>query len=269
MDILKRSLAPIFPAAWNEIDEQAQTVLKNILTGRKIVDVKGPLGWNCDAVSEGTLSLVEESPVEGVNYGIRESLPLVEIRVPFTVSMWDLDDISRNSKTVDLTSVIEAARQAALFEDTAVFQGLEEAGILGLELEADNEPVEIKLDDESIISALVEAMLTLGSRSMEGPYALVCTLPLWTKIRTSAKGYPLLKRVKDVLGDDGRIVLSPQYETSMLVSMKEGSSELIIGQDFSIGYQSHTNTEVNFFITETFTFRVLAPESIVPFKIAE
>ena len=90
MDILKRSLAPIFPAAWDEIDEQATTVLKG---------------------------------------------------------------------------VIEAARKAALFEDTAVFQGLEEAGILGLELEADNEPVEIKLDDESILEAVVEAMLTLGSRS--------------------------------------------------------------------------------------------------------
>jgi uncharacterized linocin/CFP29 family protein len=55
----------------------------------------------------------------------------------------------------------------------------------------------------------------------------------------------------------------------MLVSMKEGNSELIIGQDFSIGYQSHTNTEVNFYITETFTFRVISPESIVPFKIVK
>ena len=269
MDILKRSLAPIFPAAWDEIDEQAKTVIKGVLAGRKVVDVTGPLGWNCDAVSEGTLSLVEESPVEDVSYGIRESLPLVEIRVPFTMSMWDLDDISRNSKTVDFTPVIEAARKAALFEDTAIFQGLEEAGILGLELEADNEPVELKLEDESILTAIVEGMTTLGSRSMGGPYVLVCSLPLWIKIKTSSKGYPLLKRVKDVLGDDCRIVLSSQYETSMLVSMKEGHSELIIGQDFSIGYQSHTNTDVSFYITETFTFRVLAPESIVPFKIAE
>ena len=269
MDIFKRSLAPIVPAAWEEIDAQAAMVLKGVLAGRKVVDVKGPLGWNIDAVSEGTLSLVEESPVEDVSYGIRESLPMVEIRVPFTMSMWDLDDISRNSKTIDFTPVIEAARKAALFEDTAVFQGLEEAGILGLELEADNDPVEVKLEDECIVASIVEAITTLGSRSMEGPYALVCSLPLWTKIKTSAKGYPLLKRVKDALGDDCRIVLSPQYETCMLVSMKEGNSELIVGQDFSIGYQSHTNTEVSFYITETFTFRVIAPESIVPFKIAE
>ena len=95
MDILKRSLAPIVPAAWEEIDEQAKSVLKSTLAGRKVVDVKGPMGWNYDAVSEGTLSLVEETPVEGVNFGVREVLPLVEARIPFTMPMWDLDDISR------------------------------------------------------------------------------------------------------------------------------------------------------------------------------
>lgn len=267
MDILKRSLAPIVPEAWEEIDEQAKNAITSVLSGRKVVDVKGPMGWKYDAVSEGTLSLAEESPVDGVSYGMREVLPLVEIRVPFTMSMWDLEDISRGCKTVDFTPVHEAGRKAALFEDTAIYQGLEDAGILGLELESDNEPVEMQLEDEAIISALDTAVKTLSARSVSGPFALVCSLPLWTKIQTSAKCYPLKKRVEALIG--GKIVLSSQYETSMLVSLRGGDSELIVGQDFSIGYQSHTNTEVNFYITETFTFRVLAPEAIVPFKIAE
>ena len=266
MDILKRSLAPIVPAAWEEIDEQAKSVLKSTLAGRKVVDVKGPMGWNYDAVSEGTLSLVEETPVEGVNFGVREVLPLVEARIPFTMPMWDLADISRGCKNVDFTPVQEAARKAALFEDTAVFQGLEEAGILGMELEADNEPIEMQLEEESIIAALAQAVQTMSARNVEGPFALVCSLPLWTKIQTSSKVYPLKKRVESIIGE--KIILSSQYETSMLVALRGGDNELIVGQDFSIGYQSHTNTEVNFYLTETFTFRVQAPEAIVPFKIA-
>lgn len=265
MDILKRSLAPIVPAAWSEIDEQAKSVLKSTLAGRKAVDVKGPMGWNYDAVPEGTLSLIEETPVEGVNYGVREVLPLVEFRVPFTMPMWDLDDISRGCKIVDFTPVQEAARKAALFEDTAIFSGLEDAGILGLELEADNEAIEMQLEDESIISALAQAVQTMSARNVEGPFLLVCSLPLWTKIQTSSKVYPPKKRVEALIGN--KIVLSSQYETSMLVSLRGGDSELIVGQDFSIGYQSHTNTEVNFFITESFTFRVQAPEAVVPFKL--
>jgi uncharacterized linocin/CFP29 family protein len=265
MDILKRELAPIVSEAWEEIDEQAKNALIGALSGRKAVDVKGPMGWKFDAVSDGNLSLAEESPVEGVNYGVREVLPLVEARVPFTLPMWDLDDISRGCKIIDFSPVQEAARKAALFEDTAIYRGLEEAGIMGLELETDNEPIEIALDDDAIIAAIETAVQTLTARSVGGPYSLVCSLPLWTKIQTSAQCYPLKKRVESLIG--GKIVLSPQYDTSMLLSARGGDSELIIGQDFSVGYQSHTSTEVNFFITETFTFRVLTPEAIVPFKL--
>jgi len=267
MDVLKRSLAPIVPEAWEEIDKQAKSAIEGTLSGRKVVDVKGPMGWSFDAVSEGRLSLVEETPIEGVNYGVREVLPLVECRVPFTMPMWDLDDISRGCMSVDFSPVQEAARKAALFEDTAIYQGLEDAGILGLELVTDNEPVEMQLEDESIICAVVEAVKILSAQSVSGPYALVCSLPLWTKIQTSSKVYPLWKRVTGIIGVQSRIILSSQYETSMLVSLRGGDNELVIGQDFSIGYQSHTNTEVNFYITESFSFRVMAPETIVPFKI--
>ena len=59
MDILKRSLAPIAAEAWTEIDKQAADVLRGVLTGRKVADVSDPKGWQCDSISEGTLTLAE------------------------------------------------------------------------------------------------------------------------------------------------------------------------------------------------------------------
>lgn len=264
MDILKRSLAPITSEAWEEIDKQAKDVLCGTLAGRKVVDVSEPKGWKFDSVSEGTLTLAEESPVEGVNYGVRNVLPLVEIRVPFSLSMWDLDDISRGSKTVDFTPLQDAARQAALFEDTAIFQGLEGADILGIEQDADNDAVDLSLEEESIVSAVYGAVQQLAANNVGGPYVLVCSGALWTKLKTSGGSYPLWKRVGKIVD---KIILSPQFETNFVASARGGDSELVIGQDFSIGYQSHTATEVNFYITETFTFRVTAPEAFVPLNI--
>ena len=266
MDILKRSLAPIAAAAWTEIDKQAADVLRGVLSGRKVADVSDPKGWQCDSISEGTLTLAEESPVEGVNYGVRDVLPLVEIRVPFTLPMWDLDDISRGCKTTDYTPLQEAARQAALFEDTAVFKGLEEAGILGIELEADNDPIEAALDDDSLIKAIYDATQVLAARNVGGPYLFVCSKKVWEKIVTSNTAYPLKKSLEKIVD---KIVLSKQYETNFVTSLRGGDSELVVGQDLSIGYQSHTATEVNFYITETFTFRVTPPEAFVELKIAE
>ena len=112
MDFLKRSLAPVTEQAWIEIDQHAKEVLTGILAGRRVVDVSSPKGWTCDAVGEGTLTLADESPVEGVNYGARDVLPLVEMRVPFTLPMWELDDIPRGRKTIDFSSLDAAARQA-------------------------------------------------------------------------------------------------------------------------------------------------------------
>lgn len=266
MDILKRNIAPVTAEAWKEIDEQAAGILRALLAGRKVADVSGPKGWTCDSVSEGTLTLAEETPVEGVNYGVRDVMPLVEIRVPFTLSMWELDDISRGSKLTDFTPVQEAARQAALFEDTAVFQGLEEAGILGIELEADNEPIELPLEEEALVSAVYGATQRLAARGVGGPYALVCSKEVMAKIKTCAAAYPLEKRLGRIVE---KIIASPQYATNFVTSIRGGDSEITVGQDFSVGYQSHTNTEVSFYLTETFTFRVFTPEAFVQLKFTE
>ena len=42
-----------------------------------------------------------------------------------------------------------------------------------------------------------------------------------------------------------------------LVSTRVGDYELTVGQDLSIGYTADDRTDVELFITETFTFRVL------------
>lgn len=264
MDILKRNIAPITAEAWKEIDAQASAMLRALLAGRRVADVSGPKGWTCDSVSDGTLSLAEETPVEGVNYGVRDVTPLVEIRAPFTLSMWELDDISRGSKITDFTALQDAARQAALFEDTAVFMGLEEAGILGIELEAGNEPIELAFGGDALVEAFYAATQRLAARGVGGPYALVCSKEVMAKIKTCAAVYPLEKRLERIVE---KIIVSPQYETNFVTSLRGGDSELTVGQDFSVGYQSHTNTEVNFYITETFTFRVFAPEAFVPLKL--
>ena len=40
--------------------------------------------------------------------------------------------------------------------------------------------------------------------------------------------------------------------------------ELVIGQDMSLGYEDKTTGKVRCFLTESFTFRVVNPEAVVP-----
>lgn len=49
----------------------------------------------------------------------------------------------------------------------------------------------------------------------------------------------------------------------MLLSTRGGDFSLHLGQDVSIGYQSHTDGAVRLYLQESFTFRLLSPEAAV------
>ncbi len=133
MNILKKSIAPITEAAWKEITEQASAIFKIHLTARKFVDIEGPTGLEQGGVSTGRLITPKKQSKEGINYGLREIMPFIEIRKPFELEIWELDNLSRGAKDIDLEPLENAAKEIALFEDTAIYKGFEEGRIKGLE----------------------------------------------------------------------------------------------------------------------------------------
>src|SRR5690606_36797000 len=118
---LRRDLAPISSAAWDEIDEEARRSLRSLLAGRQSVDFTGPLGWDRAAVATGRVEPVEGSPGGGVRAQRRQVQPLLEPRAEFTLSRAELDAIDRGADDADLDPVVDAARPIALAEDGMVF----------------------------------------------------------------------------------------------------------------------------------------------------
>jgi uncharacterized linocin/CFP29 family protein len=55
-------------------------------------------------------------------------------------------------------------------------------------------------------------------------------------------------------------------DQSMLVSVRGGDLELVLGQDLSIGYDSHTTDTVKLYFTESFTFRIVDPKVMIFFS---
>ena len=135
MNNLHRELAPISDAAWAEIEEEAARSFKRNIAGRRLVDVKGPLGQDTAAVTLGHRSKID-SPSQGIEAYIRSTQSLVELKVPFTVSREAIDDVDRGAKDSDWEPVVEAARQLALAEDRAIFEGYAAASITGIRAEA-------------------------------------------------------------------------------------------------------------------------------------
>src|ERR1700761_6748562 len=115
---LYRNLAPVTDVAWTEIELEASRTFKRHIAGRRVVDVSEPGGPVTAAVSTGRLVDVG-SPTDGGVAHLRASKPLVRLRVPFTLSRTEIDDVERGSQDSDWDPVKTAAKKLAFAEDRA------------------------------------------------------------------------------------------------------------------------------------------------------
>jgi uncharacterized linocin/CFP29 family protein len=268
MDILKRSLAPITDQAWAEIDAQASRILRGNLSARSLVDFSGPGGLEMGAVNLGCVEIKDSEPVKGVHWGIRQVLPLMEVRVPFSLKLMDLDNLSRGGRTPALEALDAAAHKAAIFEESVVYKGFEEACVVGMLAESPHAPVALTRNPEEFVSEVEQAVVRIQQSGIGGPFALVFGTNIYQLIMSGDQGgYPLSKRLRDMAG--AGIHWSPALSGGAAISTRGGDYELSVGQDLAVGYLKHDEHAVQLFITESFTFRVLEPAAAVEFTMTK
>jgi uncharacterized linocin/CFP29 family protein len=266
MDNLHRELAPISDEAWAQIEQEAARTFKRHLAGRRLVDVHGPAGPGFSAVGTGRVRDIEP-PGEGVIARQRQVTPLVELRAPFTLSRQEIDDVERGAQDSDWQPVKDAARQVAFAEDGTIFEGYPAGGIDGIRQGASNAPVSLPADVREYPSAIATALSELRVAGVDGPYSVALSADAYTAVsETSDHGYPVIQHIKRLLTGD--IVWAPAISGAFALTTRGGDFSLHLGQDLSIGYLSHTGTEVSLYLQETLTFQMLTSEAAVGFTPA-
>ena len=262
---LFRDRAPITEAGWEEIEKEAKRTLRGMLAARRVVDFRGPLGWDASDVELGRADPIAAPPTtRGVQARLRRIQPLVELRIPFEVTRAELDAIDRGARDPDLDSVIAAARQIAIAEDRAIFHGYKAALITGICEASAGAAVPLGSSHADYPGAVSAALTKLRDEGIEGPFAVVLNEQLYKDLaaRTDS-GYPILSHVQRLL-DGGEIVWAAGLDGGLVLSKRGGDFELSVGQDFSIGYLDHTSERVRLYIEESFTFLVLTNQAAVP-----
>jgi len=260
MNILKKGLAPITEQAWNEIELQSERVIKAFLTGRSFADVNGPRGIELGAISTGRLQIPPNQSKTGVNIGIREVMPLIEIRKPFTLELWELDNSSRNAKDIDLSALEKAAKQMAAFEDQCFYYGVKHTHSPGLFNARDIKPTKVSLNIPDFMRALAEQLASFKQEAIDGPFSMILPDQVWIELVGMSTAYPFHKLLKDVI--KGNIITHHQNKDIFLVSERGGDFELHLGQDIALGYEGHDNEKVKLFYTESFTYQINGPEAV-------
>jgi uncharacterized linocin/CFP29 family protein len=262
MNNLHRELAPISEPAWAQIEEEARrTALRNLAL-RRVVDVTGPDGAQLAAIGTGHLEQI--AGPAGVRARRREAQPLIELRVPFTLSRAAVDDVERGSEDSDWQPVKDAVQALVFAEDRAVADGYAEGGIEGIRPFSAHAPVPLpaRTSPQDYPSAVAQAVSRLRLAGVEGPYQLLLGASAFTALtETVDHGYPVATHVSRLV--DGEIVWAPALEGGLLLSTRGGDFGLHLGQDLSIGYEEHDEDEVRLYVQEAFTFTPYTAEAAV------
>ncbi|MEV6866760.1 family 1 encapsulin nanocompartment shell protein [Streptosporangium subroseum] len=252
MNNLHRELAPISAAAWADLEDEARRTFKRHLAGRRVVDVPEAGGITLSSVPTGHLAPIEP-PSEGVISHSRTSMPIVELRVPFTLDRRAVDDVERGARDADWQPVKDAAKQMAFAEDRVVFEGYAAAGIEGIRQASTNPVLSLPEDVRAYPNTVSRAVSALRLAGVDGPYSLVLSADAYTAVNeTSDHGYPIHEHLTRVI--DGEIIWAPAIDGAFLLSARGGDFALHLGQDLSIGYLSHDADGVQLYLQESLTF---------------
>jgi uncharacterized linocin/CFP29 family protein len=264
MNNLHRELAPVSSSAWTSIEAEARRTFERHVAARRVVDVRGPAGPGLASVSTGHLTQIDppDPEVGGSLAWLRTAHQLVQLRVPFTVSRQDVDDVERGAQDSDWQPVKDAARQIAFAEDRAVFEGYAAAGITGVRKSSSNPVLALPAEAREYPAVISQAVSTLRLAGVGGPYSLVLSAAAYTTVsETSDYGYPVREHLARVV--DGEIIWAPAIDGAFLLTGRGGDFELHLGEDLAIGYLSHDSEYVQLYFQESLTFLVYTTEASV------
>ena len=270
MNHLLRDKAPISETAWAEISDEATTSLRSFLAARRLVDVGSPKGWSHSAEPTGRVRSLDGLSDLEVEAAVREVQPLVEFRTTFELRRSELDALDRGACDADLDPVRFAAKRAAMAEDRAVIHGFDSGSIEGIVAASPHDPVQIGDDYDAYPSFVASATSRLKLSGVSGPYALAMGPRCYTGVleKSEMGGYPVLEHLKLILGG-GPVVFAPGMDGALVLSQRGGDVDLVLGQDFSLGYLDHDRESVELYLEESFTVNVCAAEAAVHLTYAD
>ncbi len=171
MNNLHRELAPVSDAAWASIEEEARRTFEQHVAARRVVDLSR------DPTGPGP-GLRGHRPPErdrgagrtrGVSARLRTAQPLVQLRVPFTVSRQDVDDVERGAQDPTGTRSRTRPGRSASPRTATVFAGYPAAGITGVRPSTSNPVLTLPAEAREYPTAVSQAVSSLRLAGVGGP----------------------------------------------------------------------------------------------------
>lgn len=261
MSYLNRENASFSKDIWERIDEAAVGAAREVITGRRFLEVDGPYGVGLTAIESGEEGYCRQPAPNEAGAVMSQASAIPMLRKGFGLSVRRIEGYESMGQPLDLRSVEDAAEAVARREEEFIYYGQPDFGLEGL-LTAKGRS-EVQCGDWSKVEQALENVLTavnhLDENGFHGPYALALSPAWYNQLFRRYEGTDMLqlehlKRLCEVG------VFKAEIEGAVLVDSRVG--RIIIGQDLMTGYSSNDGIHHQMFASESLVLRVEEPGAI-------
>ncbi|MCX7597616.1 MAG: bacteriocin family protein [Armatimonadetes bacterium] len=252
---LGRDAAPLSEEQWEQLEEVVVNTARNLLVGRRVLPLFGPLGAGVTAVP--TVQIGPEGPKSVL-------VELCENGEDFAIDWRQLEQ-AKVLGAMDWSAAAMAAAKCATREDQEVFLGCQACGTPGLL----NVPGRLEVkggdwsDGEALFSDVVAATTKLAEAGFPGPYALVASpQTLALTHRWTPQGADLEDMIEELAA--AGLFSSRHVPEKTLLVMQVGAhvADLAVGVDLTIAYIGNDGMTHLFRVLETGALRIKQPAGI-------
>ncbi|MGH7826287.1 MAG: family 1 encapsulin nanocompartment shell protein [Candidatus Binatia bacterium] len=261
MTYLNRQAAPFSEEIWKQIDEAAMNAARDMLTGRRFLDVEGPHGVGLTAVEVGNDDYCRQPEPEEAGAVMSRAMSVPMLRKSFSLSIRRIAAHKDMGQPLNLTPIVTAAEAVAKREEDFVYHGQPAFQLPGL-LNVPGHNHHAGGDWANIDQALedvVAAVNILDAKDFRGPYALALSPVLYNGLFRRYPGSDLLQ-LQHLRSLCMRGVYKATIEGGVLVDPRLG--RLIIGQDLMAGYASQDGVHYQLYLNESLVLLIEEPGAV-------
>jgi uncharacterized linocin/CFP29 family protein len=266
MSWLDREGASFGQEVWDAIDAAARASASEMLAGRKILPVAGPLGIAVRAgISEDEAVGDEEAPTGEAHVHLPSARALPLLHKPFQLGARSVEAFLSRGEPLDLEEAAEAARIVARSEERLIFAGHPRAGVPGLlhHRGAVELPLHDWSDPRRAADDLLAAVAQLDAVGRNGPYAAALSPSRYWQLFRPYEGTSLTPHAQLSAVFEGGVVKAPALTEGAVVVMKSASGpRVLVGQDLAAAYDGREGIFHRISLVESVTLLEGVPGSV-------
>jgi len=258
------TLAPSGNVAQDLVDkmqESAISAARDVLTGRRIVDVEGPYGLGLTTVEVGNDELCREPGIDEASAVVSRALSVPMIYRRFSLSKRRIAAFQKMGQPLHFKVAQDAAQAVAAREEEFIYRGRVDFNLEGLltvqgrnTLNGGNwENVDEVLDN------VISAVNILDGKGYRGPYGLALAPALYNNLFRRYAGTDLLQ-IEHVKRLCTRGIVKADIDGGVLVAKDVGF--IVLGQDMQISYLGPDAAHEKFTVSESVVLKIEAPDAI-------